>query len=241
MPVIIRRKTSNPITIPEPLVEVNTIKVYEPQNNPTSIIEDTQITVIDSYTEVAPIPSIEYKDTSSNHQGSQVYPTAPKVTLSSKLPRIYTEFKTAEVIPSTSDEVHILEIPGEPKQVSNTKTRFRDTFRPRHGKSRLPPSNIPRDVVQKQTEPIQNKVPQEVKNYPPKVQHTYKAPPSYGDDLESMDHIKCLDCKDTKKVLVYETCDNCLGKGCKYCYNTGDIKTYIPCQSCNSKTFRFNR
>ena len=46
---------------------------------------------------------------------------------------------------------------------------------------------------------------------------------------------KCIDCKDTKKIMVYDTCEFCDGTGCRKCNNTGEFKSFIPCQLCNNK------
>jgi len=48
---------------------------------------------------------------------------------------------------------------------------------------------------------------------------------------------RCLDCKDTKKILVFDICEFCDGIGCPKC-NKGYNKNYISCQSCNTK-FKF--
>lgn len=41
-------------------------------------------------------------------------------------------------------------------------------------------------------------------------------------------HYKCNDCKDTRKVTVYEECPE-----------EGEIRKLIPCQSCSGKTRNF--
>lgn len=58
-------------------------------------------------------------------------------------------------------------------------------------------------------------------------------------DLAYYSPYRCLDCKDTKKILVYDTCEVCDGKGCRKCNNTGEIKNHIPCQSCNRIVVRY--
>lgn len=57
--------------------------------------------------------------------------------------------------------------------------------------------------------------------------------------------IKCLDCRDTKKVEVFEDCMHCDGTGkiqginCEHCFGKGGINKTIPCQTCSEKPRKF--
>lgn len=48
---------------------------------------------------------------------------------------------------------------------------------------------------------------------------------------------KCEDCKDTRKVHVFEDCMHCYAgdEGCEWCFGKGGVSKLIPCQTCSSK------
>lgn len=57
-------------------------------------------------------------------------------------------------------------------------------------------------------------------------------------------HYKCHDCKDTRKVNVFEDCSHCAeeyaktGMGyatCQWCFGEGGVNKLIPCQTCSGK------
>lgn len=227
MPVIIRRRSGNPVSsiplasqeyITESLDKISTLTVSEPTTQIISIIEDTPIKVIVSSKEETKVPT--------------------KDTLSSRLPRIYTDFKTVD---SDSGGVKSSNIGLTPLEFNSVHKQYTDSLTKAFKSSEInAPNNEPKSTRESPQNKVTPRFRREHKN-PSKITKPILPSGDTFDELEALDHIKCLDCKDTRKILVYETCDNCLGKGCKYCYNTGDIKTYIPCQSCNSKPFKFNR
>ncbi len=60
--------------------------------------------------------------------------------------------------------------------------------------------------------------------------------------------ITCKDCKDTKKVNVFEDCMHCDGTGniaggkdteCDFCFGKGGINKTSPCQSCSDRPRQF--
>lgn len=57
--------------------------------------------------------------------------------------------------------------------------------------------------------------------------------------------VSCNDCKDTKKVNVFEDCVHCdstgkmAGKDCEYCFGKGGLNKTIPCQSCSESSRKF--
>ena len=71
----------------------------------------------------------------------------------------------------------------------------------------------------------------------PRVYNAFNPKKDFEDSsLAYYSNYKCVDCKDTRKILVYDTCDSCEGEGCPKCHKTGEIKNYIPCQACNSNS-----
>lgn len=43
---------------------------------------------------------------------------------------------------------------------------------------------------------------------------------------------RCVTCKDTGKVVVYDECSYCERAGCRRCSGVGEVRRYIPCQDC---------
>lgn len=46
--------------------------------------------------------------------------------------------------------------------------------------------------------------------------------------------IKCSNCDDRKRVVVYNDCDDCEGDGCDKCGGSGEKKGMIPCFECTT-------
>jgi RecJ-like exonuclease len=46
---------------------------------------------------------------------------------------------------------------------------------------------------------------------------------------------RCVACKDTGHLIVFDECPHCEGVGCKHC-DQGLVRNQIPCQSCGRKS-----
>lgn len=55
------------------------------------------------------------------------------------------------------------------------------------------------------------------------------------DRLVNIHRIKCSNCEDHKRVVVYEECHKCEGRGCYTCRKTGELEGAIPCPDCSTK------
>ena len=51
------------------------------------------------------------------------------------------------------------------------------------------------------------------------------------EDTEDEVLFDCLNCKDERKVVVFDPCDNCDGAGCRLC-DDGLIQNFIDCPLC---------
>ena len=53
-------------------------------------------------------------------------------------------------------------------------------------------------------------------------------------------YYKCEDCKDSRKISVFEDCMHCedeavQGSKCQYCFGKGGLAKLIPCQTCSQR------
>lgn len=122
---------------------------------------------------------------------------------------------TAEVTPSVA--------PVEPVSKPTVAIpRGRGYLRHNHDNTNRtkPPTQTPR-VPYKQEKPLAQIIPR-----------VYNA---FSEEQEiELPYYHCEVCQDKKRVIVYNECEHCEGKGCSKCQNKGDIKSYINCQSCNT-------
>src|ERR1035437_6401960 len=98
-------------------------------------------------------------------------------------------------------------------------------------------TGIPRGRAYLRSKKITQKPKKTLEQILPRVYNTPNVKKDFDDtNLDAYyDQYRCTDCKDTKKIMVYDTCESCDGDGCRKCNNTGEVKSYIPCQLCNSK------
>jgi hypothetical protein len=99
-------------------------------------------------------------------------------------------------------------------------------------------TNIPRGRGYLRTEINDRKPKKRLEQLLPRVYNTPIEKKDVKGDFEDSDlayysPYKCIDCKDTKKIMVYDTCESCDGTGCRQCNNTGEVRNFIPCQACN--------
>lgn len=249
MPVIIRRKSEVPKAV-EATVLIPAL--VEGLSSKTELSLEASNTTL-----VSPITTSNTIDVSKAIKEVGIVNTVlpePVVTLDKVLPRVYTDFGTQKplriqggsteyIVKNDLDTIdHHAEALSKPPPKSPTNStpvvsdyHTRDRTHSRLGiRIKTPPkADAPRGRSTGNPNRHDGRYYGRVSDMPKEAKN------QHDDWLDSFNNIKCLDCRDTKKVVVYDVCDYCLGKGCKKCNNTGDVKNYIPCQACSPSNFRY--